>query len=82
MFDAVVFPSPPEDDCDIPCYVFLASSESHRGKHIWEAAKFGLVGAVRHFLREDPDSVKEKHPISRNLGGRSQFRTFTAMAQT
>lgn len=61
---------------------FLASSESHRGEDIFEAAAKGNVREVRHFLREDPDSVKAEGPIGRSLGGRSQFRTFTAMAQT
>ena len=84
MFDAVVFRSPPEDDCDIPCYAFLASSQSHRGEDILEAAERGNVGEVRRFLRVDPDSVKKRGGIiiGRSLGGRSQFRTFTAMAQT
>lgn len=52
------------DAAGYPTQADRAEQEKNGCKHIWEAAKFGLVGAVRHFLREDPDSVKEKHPIS------------------
>jgi len=55
------------DAAGYPTQADRAEAEKNGCKDIREAAKFGLVGAVRHFLREDPDSVKEKHPISLEL---------------
>ena len=40
-----------------------------RGKHIHQAAKEGNVGAVRHFLRVDPESLERKGgDLRRSLG--------------
>ena len=39
-----------------------------RGKDIHQAAKEGNVGAVRHFLRVDPESLERKDEDSRSLG--------------
>jgi len=39
-----------------------------RGKDIHQAAKEGNVGAVRHFLRVDPESLERKGEESRSLG--------------
>ena len=38
-----------------------------RGKDIHQAAKEGNVGAVRHFLRVDPESLERKYK-GRSLG--------------
>ena len=35
-----------------------------RGKDIHQAAKEGNVGAVRHFLRVDPESLERKYEPS------------------
>ena len=35
-----------------------------RGKHIHQAAEEGNVGAVRHFLRVDPESLERKEEPS------------------
>ena len=48
----MVFGSPPENHRE--------TSESHRGEDICTAAGRGKVGAVRHFLREDPTSVSKR----------------------
>ena len=39
-----------------------------QGKHISQAAKEGNVGAVRHFLRVDPESLERKDSLGRSLG--------------
>ena len=39
-----------------------------RGKDIHQAAKEGNVGAVRHFLRVDPESLERKGEDRRSLG--------------
>ena len=39
-----------------------------RGKDIHQAAKEGNVGAVRHFLRVDPESLERKDGEGCSLG--------------
>ena len=39
-----------------------------RGEHIHQAAEEGNVGAVRHFLRVDPESLERKDYMGRSLG--------------
>ena len=61
------FGKPPRDPLPRICDI----SASHRGEDIFDAAARGDVGAVRHFLREDPDSVNkgDECEFGRSLGG-------------
>ena len=52
---------PPRDPLPRVCDI----SASHRGGDICDAALLGSVGAVRHFLREDPDSVHQRGEFGR-----------------
>ena len=47
-----------------------------RGKDIHQAAKEGNVGAVRHFLRVDPESLERKEEPSDDASDEDDYATW------